>query len=125
MTGADENVLQEIFQQLQSDTPEIQGIALVSSDGMIMDHYWRSGIEPDKVGAMGAALLGLGKKAIQVLSNGEFLQVVIQSSGGMLGVYGCGERAVLIANMSKEGNLGQLNLYCRRAAARIAEVIKQ
>jgi hypothetical protein len=115
----------QIAKDLQLENPEIDGVALVSSDGRIIGHHWNNGTEPDKIGAVGAALLGLGKKAIQVLSSGQFLQVVLQSTGGTLAIYGAGEKAVLIVSTCKDGNLGMLNLCCRLGAARLATLIDE
>jgi predicted regulator of Ras-like GTPase activity (Roadblock/LC7/MglB family) len=115
----------EIVQDLKSANPEIDGVALVSSDGRIVDHVWNGGVEPDKIGAVGAAMLGLGKKAIQVISNGDFLQVVLQSTGGMLAIYSAGDRAVLLVSTGRNGNLGLLNLYCRDAAIRLGGLVEE
>jgi predicted regulator of Ras-like GTPase activity (Roadblock/LC7/MglB family) len=117
----DKQFLQQIFVSLRNNVPEIDGISVVTSDGKVVDAQWASNIEIDKVGAVGSALLGLGKKAIEILSRGGFLQVVLQSTEGMLSVYGAGEQMVLIIHMSNTGNLGMLNLYARKAALDISE----
>ncbi|MFA6457433.1 MAG: roadblock/LC7 domain-containing protein [Bacteroidota bacterium] len=116
--------LHQVFQQLQNDVPEIDGLSVVTSDGKVIDAQWSNNIEIDKVGAVGSALLGLGKKAIEILSRGGLLQVVLQSTEGMLSVYSAGSHSVLIIHMSNAGNLGMLNLYARKAAATIAETLK-
>lgn len=91
--------LQEIFATLRSDVPEIDGMSIVTSDGKVIDAQWSNSVEIDKVGAVGSALLGLGKKAIEILSRGDLLQVVLQSTEGMLSVYSAGDRSVLIVHM--------------------------
>ena len=106
----------DVASMLHQENPTIDGVALVSSDGRILQHQWKQAVDPDKIGAIGAAVLGLGKKAIEVLSKGEFLQVVLQSSFGMLAVYGASDQAVLIVSTVGTGNLGMLNLSCRQAA---------
>ncbi|MFA6467557.1 MAG: roadblock/LC7 domain-containing protein [Bacteroidota bacterium] len=121
----DKQFLRGIFQQLQTDVPEIDGLSVVTSDGKVIDAQWSNNIEIDKVGAVGSALLGLGKKAIEILSRGGLLQVVLQSTEGMLSVYSAGSRSVLIIHMSNEGNLGMLNLYARTAATAIADSLKE
>ncbi|MFA5833050.1 MAG: roadblock/LC7 domain-containing protein [Bacteroidota bacterium] len=121
----DNQFLQQVFKQLQSDVPEIDGMSVVSSDGKVIEAQWSSTIEIDKVGAVGSALLGLGKKAIEILSRGELLQVVLHSTEGMLSVYSAGDRSVLIVHMSNAGNLGMLNLYARTAASSIAANLRE
>ncbi len=117
----DKQFLQQIFTTLRNDVPEIDGLSVVTSDGKVIDAQWSNNIEIDKVGAVGSALLGLGKKAIEILSRGGLLQVVLQSTEGMLSVYSAGDRSVLIVHMSNAGNLGMLNLYARKAASEIAK----
>ncbi|MCK9408083.1 MAG: roadblock/LC7 domain-containing protein [Bacteriovoracaceae bacterium] len=120
----DKQLLRLVFNQLQNDVPEIDGMSVVTSDGKVIEAQWSNNIEIDKVGAVGSALLGLGKKAIEILSRGELLQVVLHSTEGMLSVYSAGERSVLIVHMSNAGNLGMLNLYARKAASTIAEQMR-
>ena len=117
--------LTPILRSLENDIPQLNGVALISADGRVLSHYWHGDLDPDKIGAIGAALLGLGKKAIEILSRGDFLQVILQSSEGMLGIYGAGEKAVMIVNVTKECNLGLLNLYAHQLAEKITPTIDQ
>lgn len=114
---------QNIATDLRRQNINIDGVALVSSDGRILQHNWGNAIDPDKIGAIGAALLGLAKKTIQILSNGEFHQVVLQSSQGMLAVYSAGDQAVLLVSTIGLENLGMLNLSCRQAARLLAQAM--
>lgn len=113
--------LKEFFSGLRKEVPDIMGLALVSSDGRIIDHDWQSqDMEPDKIGAIASTLLGFGKKTIEILSTGKFLQVLLQSTDATIGVYSAGPRLVLIVSMKQSGNVGILNLQSRKKAAEIA-----
>ena len=115
--------LKEIFKQLKNDVPGVTGIAIVSSDGRILAHDWHSKeLEPDKLGAIGSTLLGFGKKTIEILSTGHFLQVLLQSTDGTVGVYSAGPKMVLMVSMGKEANHGILNHQSRRRAQEIADL---
>ncbi|NTW50222.1 MAG: hypothetical protein HGB19_10940 [Chlorobiales bacterium] len=113
--------LKEFFTNLRKEVPDIMGLALVSSDGRIIEHDWRAqDMEPDKVGAIASTLLGFGKKTIEILSTGKFLQVLLQSTDATIGVYSAGPRLVLIVSMKQSGNVGILNLQSRKKAAEIS-----
>lgn len=113
--------LRDLFINLRREIPDITGLALVSSDGRIIDHDWHANdMEPDKIGAVASTLLGFGKKTIEILSTGKFLQVLLQSTDATIGVYSAGPRLVLIVSMKQSGNVGILNLQSRKKASEIA-----
>ncbi len=117
--------LKDIFAALRKEIPEINGMAIVSSDGKVISHDWQlSPIEPDMIGAVAAAILGLGRKTVKVLAKGDFMHVILESTNGTISVYGAGPRAVLIVGMNKDANIGLLNLLARIATARIAKMLE-
>ncbi len=121
-----EERLLDIFNNLQSAIPEIEGIAAVTSDGRILSHTWKvHSVEPDKVAALAAAMLGLGKKTIQILTTGDFQQVAVQSTTGIISIYAAGGRSVLIVQVAKAENLGIVNLYAREAAKKIETILAE
>jgi predicted regulator of Ras-like GTPase activity (Roadblock/LC7/MglB family) len=116
--------LQSLFSSLRAEIKEINGLAVVSSDGRVIASDWHSGgVDVGKIGAIASALLGLGKKSVEILSEGEFQQVVLQSSSNVVSVYSAGAFAMLIASMSNTGNLGMLNILAKRKAAEISTLI--
>jgi uncharacterized protein len=114
--------LSHLFQALRREVPSVAGLALVSSDGCVVHQDWHDAMEADKAGAITAALLGLGKKAIDVCSAGEFQTVVVQSTTSAICVYGAGEEAVLMALLTGHAELGLLN-YQARATCRLIALL--
>ncbi len=49
------------LRDLQGGTPDIEGSAIVSVDGLIMASSLPAGVEEDRVSAMSAAMLSLGE----------------------------------------------------------------
>ncbi|MBC8043819.1 MAG: roadblock/LC7 domain-containing protein [Rhizobacter sp.] len=116
----------EILSSIQAELPDVSGYALVSSDGRIIHHDWKgSSVDTGKIGAIASALLGLGKKSIEILASGDFQQVVLQSTEETICVYSAGSRTVLIVSMNNTGNLGMLNHICRKKADEIEELTEK
>ncbi len=112
----------ELFAALKSEIPAIAGLALVSADGRVLFQAWNDAISSDKAGAVSAAILGLGKKTIEVCSEGEFRAVVVQSSLGCISVYRSGDEAVLVALMNGHADLGLLNIRAREIGQSISNL---
>jgi hypothetical protein len=104
------------------DGLEIQAAALVSLDGFTMASALPEGMQEDRVGAMSAAILGLGERAAAELGRGQLSQVFIEGDGGYVLLMAAGARAVLTCLADEEAKLG-LVLYDMRAAADSIEEI--
>lgn len=116
--------LSSLLQELRAEVKEVKGYAIVSSDGRVLYSDWHDqSTDAGKIGAIASALIGLGRKSIEVLAEGDFQQVVLQSSSNAICVYSAGPFAVLIVSMDANGNLGMLNILARRKAAEISDLI--
>lgn len=108
---------------LMEDSQEIQAAALVSLDGFAMASALPEGMHEDRVGAMSAAILGLGERAAAELGRGALSQVFIEGEGGYVMLIAAGGRAVLTCLADSDAKLG-LVLYDMRAAAdSMAEIL--
>ena len=108
---------------LMEDSQEIQAAALVSLDGFTMASALPEGMHEDRVGAMSAAILGLGERAAAELGRGALSQVFIEGEGGYVMLIAAGGRAVLTCLADSDAKLG-LVLYDMRAAAdSMAEIL--
>lgn len=111
-----EERLASTLDDLMEDNQEIQASALVSLDGFTMASALPEGMQEDRVGAMSAAILGLGERAAAELGRGHLSQVFIEGEDGYVMLIAAGDRAVLTCIAGIEAKLG-LVLYDMRAAA--------
>lgn len=65
------NQLQQILNDLNGSTADIEASALISTDGLMMASALPQGMDEDRVGAMTAALLSLGDRAAKELAVGH------------------------------------------------------
>ncbi len=118
-----EQRLADVLNALMIDSPEIQAAALVSMDGFTMASAMPEGMQEDRVGAMSAAILGLGERAAAELGRGHLTQVFIEGDDGYVVLISAGDRAVLTTLTQSDSKLG-LVLYDMKAAAEaIAEIL--
>lgn len=101
---------------LMEENPDIQAAALVSLDGFTMASALPEGMQEDRVGAMSAAILGLGERAAAELGRGRLSQVFIEGDDGYVVLIAAGDRAVLTCLADIEAKLG-LVLYDMRGSA--------
>jgi predicted regulator of Ras-like GTPase activity (Roadblock/LC7/MglB family) len=105
------------------DSQEIQAAALVSLDGFTMASALPEGMQEDRVGAMSAAILGLGERAATELGRGQLTQVFIEGDGGYVMLIAAGDRAVLTCLADTEAKLGLVLYDMREAAGTIAQIL--
>ncbi len=73
--------LARVLDDLIGEDSSIHAAALVSLDGLTMASALPPGMEADRVGAMSAAILGLGERAAAELGRGQLAEVIIESAG--------------------------------------------
>jgi uncharacterized protein len=118
-----EERLADALNQLMDESQEIQAAALVSLDGFTMASALPEGMQEDRVGAMSAAILGLGERAAAELGKGRLSQVFIEGDGGYVMLIAAGERAVLTCLADSQAKLGLVLYDMRIAARKIAGVL--
>ena len=108
---------------LMENNQEILAAALVSLDGFTMAAALPPEMEDDRVGAMSAAILGLGERAAAELGRGALTQVFIEGENGYVMLIAAGNRAVLTCIADIEAKLGLVLYDMRDAAETIAEIL--
>ncbi|MHB8050564.1 MAG: roadblock/LC7 domain-containing protein, partial [Coriobacteriia bacterium] len=66
-----EEALAQALDELMHEDADIQAAALVSLDGFTMASALPAGMQADRIGAMSAAILGLGERAAAELGRGH------------------------------------------------------
>lgn len=109
--------LVERLRALQESTPEIEGAAIVSPDGLSIASVLAPPIEEDRVAAMSAAMVSLGERIAEELGRGTMEQVYIKGSEGYALLTAAGPQAMLTVIARGEAKLGLLLLELRKAVA--------
>jgi hypothetical protein len=108
---------------MQASSPDVEGSAIVSVDGLSIASALRQEIEEDRVSAMSAAMLSLGERIASELGRGILEQVYIRGENGYVLLMAVGEEAVLTVMARKEAKLGLILLEMKRAVADLVSLI--
>ena len=123
MALSKEEQLTQILRNVHTSTPDIEGAAVISMDGLIIASSLPASVEEDTVSAMSAALYGIGSKTAEELQRGEVEQLYIKGRNGYMLITQSGSQAVLGVMANAKAKLGIIFLDVRRAAEEVAKVV--
>jgi len=115
--------LESRLHQLRSSSPEIQGVAIVSADGLSIASVLSPDVEEDRVAAMSAAMVSLGERISAELGRGNLEQVYIKGEIGYALLTAVGPDAVLTVIAKGEARLGLLLLELRKSVKDLESLI--
>lgn len=118
-----EERLAAALDELMLSSSDVEAAALVSMDGFTMASALPEGMQEDRVGAMSAAILGLGERAAAELGRGHLTQVFIEGDDGYVVLIAAGSRAVLTTIARQESKLGLVLYDMKTTADVIAEIL--
>jgi predicted regulator of Ras-like GTPase activity (Roadblock/LC7/MglB family) len=117
------SMLQDVLQNFVSGTPEVQGAALVSPDGLALASVLPGGMDEERTAAMSASMLSLGERIGRELNRGAVERIVVEGEKGYGVLVSCGTDAVLLVLASSAAKQGLLFLEIKRAVAQIAPLL--
>ena len=115
--------MQQALKTLVSNTPDLEGAATVSLDGLVLASVLPAGTDEDRVSAMAAALLCLGERTSEELARGTLEQVYVKGSSGYIILMAAGHEAVLEVIAGQGAKLGMVLLDMKRAAQEISRLL--
>lgn len=117
------SMLTEIVQKFVTATPDIQGAALVTPDGLSLSAVLPGNMDEERTAAMSAAMLSLGERIGQELSRGIVERIFIEGEKGYSVMVSCGDDAVLLVLAAKEAKQGLLFLEIKRLVKELAPLM--
>jgi predicted regulator of Ras-like GTPase activity (Roadblock/LC7/MglB family) len=115
--------MNQILKTLVANTPDLEGAATVSLDGLILASVLPAGTDEDRVSAMAAALLSLGERTAQELQRGTLEQVYVRGDNGYIILMAAGPEAVLEVIAGGGAKLGMVLLDMKRAAQEVTRLL--
>jgi len=115
--------INRILRSLQTGSPESEGCALISGDGLLIGSALPQHLDQARVGGMSATLLSLGQRAARELERGDVEEVLVRGKHGYAVMISAGPEMVLLMLTSEKAMLGLVFLDIRRAAKELADVI--
>ena len=115
--------LNSILVNLRSSLPELRGALVATADGLPIAQSFSDNTDANRVAAMAATALGLGKRINDTLGAGDLTEMSVKGAEGQVIVYATGRKGVLAVVTPANMNLGLLNLEARDAAQTVALVL--
>lgn len=115
--------LGNVLQNFVSITSNVQGAAMVTTDGLPLASCLPGSMDEDRVSAMSAAMLCLGERIGGELGRGEMDRVYIHGQEGFSILTSCGADAVFLVLADKEAKQGVLMLEIKRALTELMLII--
>ncbi len=117
-----EQKINDVLHNLVVANSSIEGVALVTSDGLMISSQLPGNMDEDRISAMSAALLSLSERAVEEMDKGVPEQVTIRGSNGYIVLTSAGEEAVLTVTANNSAKLGLLYLDIKKAASEIKKI---
>jgi uncharacterized protein len=111
--------LNNILQNFVSSTPDIQGAAVVTPDGLPLASSLSNTLDEERVAAMSAAMLSLGERIGAELSRGSIDRISVDGTEGYGILTSCGEDAVFLVLASKSAKQGVLALEIKQVLGQV------
>lgn len=115
--------INEILRFMHSGTPDVEGCAVVSEDGLMIASAFPQHIDEGRIAGMTSTLLSLGGRTAQELERGTLEQVFVKGDRGYVIVQQASEGTVLVVLTSEDAKLGLVFLDMRRAVEQIRKVL--
>ena len=106
-----------ILQNFVSGTTDVQGVALVTPDGLPLGASLPGSMDEERVSAMSASMLSLGERIGLELARGTIDRIFVEGNKGFGILTGCGADAVLLVLASESAKQGLLMLEIKRVVA--------
>ena len=117
--------LRDALASIREEVPGIRALALISYDGFVIESFMPSSVDEDLMAAMGASVLSIAERMGIDLRIGEFELGIISGSDSYVLLTKAGEYAILLVLVNKEVKLGVALYWVKRAASRVAELLKR
>ncbi len=114
--------LQAVLAELRR-VPDILGATIARRDGILIASTLAKSMDPRKIAAMAAAIVGTSEMAATEMGLGVFNQSIVDTHIGKLLATGAGEEAILITMVRNDANMGLVLLSVDRAVQSIAAIL--
>src|SRR2546427_11411827 len=114
MLGDAARRLQAILAELRR-LPAVLGATIARRDGILIAHALPKTMDPKKIAAMAAAIVGTSEMAVVELGLGTFNSSIVETDIGKMITIGAGEEAILVTLVRNDANMGLLLLPVDRA----------
>lgn len=123
MNQSNSKMMLERLRGFEGKTPDIEASAIVSVDGLTIASSFPLGVEEDRVSAMSASMLNIGRRISSELDRGKLDEVYIQGNDGYILLMSMGNEVLLSVIARQQAKLGLVFLEMRKAISDLGELV--
>jgi predicted regulator of Ras-like GTPase activity (Roadblock/LC7/MglB family) len=117
-------ILADTIASILSESSDIEGAAVVGTDGLVYSaNIPQTDLDENMVGAVSAAIFGLGNRSVTQLKRGNFNRVLIQGKDGYIIVAGLNSETLFIGLTESAVNLGMAMAEVREITTRLKDIL--
>ncbi len=113
-----------VLQELRR-IPDVIAVALARRDGLLIAHVLPKSMDPKRIAAMAASIVGTSEMAAGEMGLGQFFQSIVDSGSGKMLATGAGEEGILVTIVRTDANMGLVLLSVGKAVQAIEELLEQ
>lgn len=114
--------IQSAISKLRNSLSDVSGVLIASADGLPIAHDMQAG-DPNRMAAMIATALGLGKRICETFGGGTLSETSVSGDQGQVYIYSVGPKGVLAVIAKSGANVGLIHLESRDTAKAIAGIL--
>ncbi|GGO36949.1 roadblock/LC7 domain-containing protein [Deinococcus radiopugnans] len=122
-TMSKQDQLTSTLTTLRGALPELRGALVATVDGLPIAQDMGGGVDANRVAAMAATALGLGKRINDTLGSGQLTDMSVGGTDGQVYIYAAGKKGVLAVVAPAGVNLGLLHMEARDAAQSVSIIL--
>lgn len=112
-----------VLQELRR-IPDVIAVALARRDGLLIAHLLPKNMDPKRIAAMAAAIVGTSEMAAGEMGLGPFFQSIVDSEKVKMLATGAGEEGILVTIVRSDANMGFVLLSVGKAIQSIADLME-
>lgn len=115
--------IMQILKEAEQSVDGVQGVAVVSTDGLPMASAVDAKIGEAELAALASSMLSIGSTTMDNLKKGELDSIYVKADKGYILLRYSGPLAVVLFITKEDARLGPLLLELKRTAARLEDML--
>jgi predicted regulator of Ras-like GTPase activity (Roadblock/LC7/MglB family) len=112
-----------VLKDLETTAGDIEGSAVVRTDGLIVAFAMPRNTDETLVAAMSAALLNIGTRTVKELARGDLEKVIVSGTKGDVVLMGAGRDSILSSITRTGANLGLILVEMKKTGSRLSSLM--
>jgi len=112
-----------VLKDLEATAGDIEGSAVVRSDGLIVAFAMPRSTDESLVAAMSAALLNIGTRTVKELARGDLDKVIVSGNKGDVVLMGAGRDSILSTTTKVGANLGLVLVEMKKTSSKLGTLM--